>query len=248
MVTDVVDLTESDDEDVRSASIGQLTCAIQSPLTDRCTSSSKGCSVSASLSPHSSVGLSSPSPVAVFYLSPVRVMPASPQGPAVPASPLRFVMTPPPPLGQVIPTSPRNFMITPPPLGPPPLAHSGLHLSYHPPVPSKISSQSLFGCTPYPPLPSTSGGSPFQYPGSLFRSSPCDPLGSSSVAVLDFLSLVSSFSDYSSNFTLPPNTFDYLYQNGTNTAAASAGSTIGLDSFAGTVHGTSSPRSWFCQM
>jgi len=241
---DVIDLTESDDEGV-AMSTSTVTVPSYRPPTDGSNSGAgviSKCSsaISSSASPRSSLGLSSPSPsVAVYDLSPLRVLPPSPPMHVSASSPL----------GRLRSASPRNLLVTPPPLVPPPLTHPGFHLGYHSSNAAKMSSHPLFaGSTPaYSSLASTASGSSFHYPGSLFGASPYDGLSSSGDAVLDFLSLMSGFSDYS-NFTLPPNTFDYLYQSSSSNAAAAASlrdasADLGLDGLTNALRGASSPRS-----
>lgn len=246
-VGDVIDLTESDDEGVAMSTSTITQPSSHRPPTASSISGigviSKCSSAISSASPRSSLGLSSPSPpVAVYDLSPIRVMPCSPPMPVLAPSPHVPLRT----------GSPRNLLVTPPPLGPPPLAHPGFHLGYNPSTAAKISSHPLFAgsSSAYSSLASSASGSSFSYPGSLFGNSPYDGLGSSSDAVLDFLSLMSGFSDYS-NFTLPPNTFDYLYQSSPAAAAAAAAAAslgaasadLALDGLTSALRGASSPRS-----
>jgi len=250
----VIDLTESDDEtEMVAKTIASVTAAractngfvSQSPqpahihstvshgAVSRCSAMSQspqpahGTVSHGTLSRRSTVSSPSP-PVAIFDCSPVRSIPVSS----------------PPVIHHNLPPSP--LMVPTPPLLPPPLGPS----SFHPAFPTQTdkmssipflgsSSSSSSSSSMYSTLPSSSAAaaasSSLHYPAnSLFNRSPYD-----SDAMLDFLTLMSGFSDFG-GFSLPPNTFDYLYQStGSSTSSRGAAAVdFGLDSI---LRGSPSP-------
>jgi len=219
----VIDLTESDDEAVAVATASAAAaCARTNGFMSK---SPQPAHSNVSHSTFSRGTLSSPSPPgAVFDLSPLHI--------PVSSSPVVRHNLPPSPL--MVPTPP---LLPPPSLGP---------SSFHPafPTPSaKMSSIPFLGgsssssssSSAYSTLPSAaSAAASLHYPtNSLFTRSPYD-----SDAMLDFLTLMSGFSDFG-GYSLSPNAFDYLYQSSaTNSASLGAAVDFGLDSV---VHGSPSP-------
>ena len=89
---------------------------------------------------------------------------------------------------------------------------------------SSSSSSSAYSSLP---TPAAAAAASLHYPSnsSLFGRSPYE-----SDAMLDFLSLMTGFSDFG-GFSLPPNAFDYLYQSTTSNAPSrGAAVDFGLDS------------------
>lgn len=205
----VIDLTESDDETlVETNSCTAAACARTNGFVSKSPRPTHG-TVSHSRGTMSHSGtVSSPSPpVAVFDLSPLNIPAAS---------------SPP-----IIHLPPSPLMVSTPPLLPPSLAPSGFHPAFPVPSSAKMSNIPFLGSSSsslsssasssYSTLPSSAAAPSLHYPtNSLFSRSMYD-----SDAMLDFLTLVSGFSDFG-GFSIPPNAFDYLYQSpATNSASRS---------------------------
>lgn len=211
----VIDLTESDDETVAVTTASAApACARTNGFMSKSPQPAHG-TVSHSTISHGT--LSSPSPpVAVFDLSPLNI--------PVSSSPLVHHNLPPSPL-----------MVPTPPLLPPSLGPSSFHPAFPTPSPKISSIPSFLGgsssssssSSSYSTLPSSAAAaSSLHYPtNSLFTLSPYD-----NDAMLDFLTLMTGFSDFG-GLTLPPNAFDYLYQsNTTNSTSRGTAVDFGLDS------------------
>ena len=212
----VIDLTMSDDETVPvTTACTAAACARTNGFVSKSPQPAHG---TVSYSAVSRAAVSSPSPpVAVFDLSPLNI--------PVSSSPVLHHNLPPSPL-----------MVPTPPLLPPSLGPSGFHPAF--PAPSaKISSIPYLGgssssslsssSSAYSTLPSSAAApSSLHYPtNSLFGRSSYD-----SEAMLDFLTLMSGFSDFG-GFQIPSNAFDYLYQSPVSNASSRGGAVdFGLDS------------------
>jgi len=118
-----------------------------------------------------------------------------------------------------------------PPLLSMPLGASSFHPAF--PMPSdKMSGIPVLGgqsssssSSAYSTLPTPAATSLHCPTNSLFGRSPYD-----NDAMLDFLSLMTGFSDFG-GFSIPPNAFDYLYQSPTSDAVSRrAAVDFGLDS------------------
>ena len=209
----VIDLTESDDETTPTAT------ACASATRTNCLISKSpplahGNSIRHAISP-------SPPPAAVFDLSPRNIPVSSPAA-----------------VHHNLPPSP--MMVPTPPL----LATPSFHPTFPAPSAAKISgipflgsgSSSSSGYSTLPTPTAAAAAASLHYPtNSLFGRSPYDS------DVLDFLSLMSGFSDFG-GFSIPPNAFDYLYQPQTS-SATSRGVAVdfGLDSV---LHSSPSPTIW----
>jgi len=208
----VIDLTESDDETVAMPTASTASaCARTNGFLSK---SPPPAHSNASHSTISRCTLSPSPPVAVFDLSPLNI--------PVSSSPLVHHNLPPSPL-----------MVSTPPLLPPSLGPSSFHPAF--PTPSaKMSSIPFLGSSSssssssssYSTLPSSAAASSLHYPtNSLFTRSPYD-----NDAMLDFLTLMTGFSDFG-GFSIPPNAFDYLYQStAANSVSRGAAVDFGLDS------------------